>query len=302
MAMKSAKNTHYLQIDNKIEKICGSEGIEILPAKTAWEKYAWARKYFIDKPKTGYFIHVQKQPDHALSTCVSVSSRGVKQEMQNLMIIEENLKVSIKGVCNSIHKSFAGSHQAKGKIIVKQGAEVNYQQIHSWGKKNTVDTDYQFYLEKNSHLDHKYQVALPPKKLKASIRLTLLENAVANLETTASCAETEFDLKDVLMLKGKNASGMIKLRLAAGKNSLVSAYSQVRAEAEAKGHLDCQGLLLDKTAKVSLVPGLICSNKKAQITHEASIGKVSEEELNYLQMRGLTEKQALELIVNGFLQ
>ncbi|PIZ89560.1 MAG: hypothetical protein COX89_00870 [Candidatus Nealsonbacteria bacterium CG_4_10_14_0_2_um_filter_37_10] len=46
---------------------------------------------------------------------------------------------------------------------------------------------------------------------------------------------------------------------------------------------------------------LICQNKEAQITHEASIGKISEEELNYLRMRGLTEKEAIDLIVTGFL-
>ena len=87
----------------------------------------------------------------------------------------------------------------------------------------------------------------------------------------------------------------------AGRNSLISADSQIRAEAEAKGHLDCQGLLIDEKAKVSMIPALVCSHKKAQITHEASIGRVSETELNYLMMRGLSEKQALDLIINGFL-
>jgi Fe-S cluster assembly scaffold protein SufB len=61
-------------------------------------------------------------------------------------------------------------------------------------------------------------------------------------------------------------------------------------------------IVIDKNSKISLIPELICQNKKAQITHEASIGKISEEELNYLRMRGLTEDEAINLIVSGFLK
>jgi hypothetical protein len=66
--------------------------------------------------------------------------------------------------------------------------------------------------------------------------------------------------------------------------------------------LDCQGLLVDKEAKISLIPQLVCKNKEAQITHEASIGKINEEQLTYLRMRGLAETQAIDLIINGFLK
>jgi len=66
--------------------------------------------------------------------------------------------------------------------------------------------------------------------------------------------------------------------------------------------LDCQGLLVDKDSKISLTPELICQNKLAQITHEAAIGKISEEELSYLRMRGLSEEEAINLIVSGFFQ
>ena len=301
MVMKGAKNTHYLQIDNNIEKICQPKGVEILPAEMAWQKYDWTRKYFLTKPKKGYFIWAKEQTKNPLLSCVSISSPKIKQQMQNLLVVENNLKVDIQGTCNSSKKNLNGLHQATGKILIKQGAKVNYQHIHSWGEKDAVEVSYQFLLEKDSQLNYNYRVITPPKELKTNNRLVLLENASANLEMSASCAETKFDIKESLILKGKNASGMLKLRLAAGKNSRISADSQIKAEAEAKGHLDCQGLLTDEKAVVSMVPALVCSHPKAQITHEASIGRVSEEQLNYLMMRGLTEKQALDLIINGFL-
>jgi len=50
------------------------------------------------------------------------------------------------------------------------------------------------------------------------------------------------------------------------------------------------------------VPKLICKDPRGQVTHEASIGKISEEELNYLRTRGLKEEEAVDLIVSGFLK
>jgi Fe-S cluster assembly scaffold protein SufB len=60
--------------------------------------------------------------------------------------------------------------------------------------------------------------------------------------------------------------------------------------------------MLDQTADVVLVPELLCRNKDAQITHEASIGKVSDEQITYLRSRGLREDEAVDLIVRGFLE
>jgi Fe-S cluster assembly scaffold protein SufB len=59
--------------------------------------------------------------------------------------------------------------------------------------------------------------------------------------------------------------------------------------------------LVDKDSRIVLSPEIVCENRLAQITHEASIGRISEEELNYLMMRGLSENEAIDLIVGGFL-
>ncbi len=61
------------------------------------------------------------------------------------------------------------------------------------------------------------------------------------------------------------------------------------------------GLLLDGNSSIDAVPELLNKNKDATLTHEASIGRISEEELSYLRSRGLTEDEAIGLIVTGFL-
>ena len=306
--MKNAKNIYkpaYAQIDNKTPKICQISGVEILPSRIAWGKYNWTKKYFQKKPKQGYFIWVQKNINSYLSTCISIAAKNTKQNLQNLLVIEKNLKVNTQGTCNSQRKNLSGEHKVKGKIILKENSILKYEHFHSWGENDIVEPDYQFILEKNSKLDYFYKSLQTPKKLKINTQINVLEKASANLNIIINSVQSDININDILILKEKNSSGIIKLRLVAKENSKITACSQVRAKAESKGHLDCHGLLIGSEKNnsiIKLVPELVCQNKKAQITHEASIGKISEEELNYLRMRGLTEKQAIDLIVNGFLE
>jgi len=299
--MRNVKKPHYLQVDHKIKNISQLKGVEILSSLAAWEKYNWARKYFSLKPKEGYFIWVKKQVNFPLFTCILLWSKNITQNLQNLLIIEKNLKISLQGTCQAAKKNLLGTHKARGKIVLKEGSLLRYQHFHSWGEKNSVEPNYEFFLEKNSKLDYVFKTLSTPKKLKIKTIFNLLTGASCKAKIVANCTQTETEIKDILILKEKGASGIINLRLVGGKGSRVSAYSQIIGDSESKGHLDCQGLILDKTSEISLVPELLCKNKKSQITHEASIGKISEEQLNYLRMRGLSEKEATNLIVNGFL-
>jgi len=300
--MKNARNVHFWQIDNQIKNILKVNGVTLLTSPEAWKKFDWTRKYFSKKPKQGYFIWVKKQINFPLFSCVSIAHKNINQKLQNLLIVEKNLKISLKGSCNALKKDLNGKHKANGKIILKQGSCLKYSHIHSWGEKDIVEPEYEFILEKDSKLDYTYNTLFTPKKLRINNSFNLSAGASCDIKMIANCVKTEINIKDVLILKGKGASGVINLRLVGGKDSKVLAHSQVIADSESKGHLDCQGLLADKKSEISLIPELVCKNKLAQITHEASIGRISQEQLSYLRMKGLTEKQATNLIINGFLE
>jgi len=300
--MKNVKNVNYWQIDHRIKKIFEAKGVEVLTSKSAWEKHNWVRKYFFKKPKEGYFIWIKKQTDLPLLTCISIATKNTEQELQNLLILEKNLNINLQGTCNAQKRNLSCGHKAQGKIILKESSTLKYEHIHSWGQKDIVEPNYEFLLEKNSKLDYTFKAFFTPKKLKINTQLFLFEGASCNLKILANCIQTETEIEDTLRLVQKGAKGQIKLRLVGRKNSRISAHSQIVAEAESKGHLDCQGLLIDKNSTISLIPELICQSKDAQITHEASIGKISEEELNYLRQRGLSEEEAINLIVTGFLE
>jgi Fe-S cluster assembly scaffold protein SufB len=220
----------------------------------------------------------------------------------NLLVIEKDIKARANVVCNALKSNLCGSHRAEGKLILKEGASLDYTHNHQWGSKDFVSPNYQFILEKNSRLIYNYRNLFPPKTLELKTAVFCKEGSSSNLSFVINGVNSKINLEEKVLLEGKDSQGILRLRLVGKENSQISARSTVLAKASGKGHLDCQGLLVDEKSKISLVPELICQNRQAQITHEASIGRVSEEELIYLRMRGLSESEAVDLIVSGFLK
>jgi len=302
MGMKNAKNVHYWQVDHQVKNIFEVKGITILPSQKAWEKFGWTRKWFEKKPKEGYFIWIKKQVDFPLATCITIASPKVSQDLTNLLVIEKGIKAKANVVCNAAKNNLCGTHKAQGKLLLKEGANLEYNHFHQWGQKDFVSPDYEFILEKNSRLIYAYKNLFPPENLKLKTIIQSNENSSSNLSFIINGLNSKIRIEDIVNLLGQNSQGIVRLRLVGKKNSQIKAISKIFAKAPGRGHLDCQGLLIDKNSNISLIPELVCQNKEAQITHEASIGKISEEELNYLRMRGLTEKEAIDLIVTGFLR
>ena len=68
-----------------------------------------------------------------------------------------------------------------------------------------------------------------------------------------------------------------------------------------KGHLECHGLVLDDNSSIYAVPELEANAANLEMSHEAAVGQIDEEEIYYLTSRGLTEEEAASMIVRGFL-
>jgi len=306
MVMRNVKNAskkfNFWQIDHKVFQILKRKGIEILSSPEAWEKFGFVRKIFEKKPKEGYFVWVKKEVDFPLMTCITIASPKVSQDLRNLLVIEKGIKAKANVLCNVAKDNLCGIHNAKGKILLKSQAFLEYNHIHKWGQKDFVNPDYEFILEKGAKLIYNYQNLFPPENLNLRTILHLKENSSANINFIVNGINSKIKIQDALYLEGKNSQGILKIRAVGRKNSKILGENMIFANSPSKGHLDCQGLIVDKKSKISLIPALICQNKEAQITHEASIGKISEEQLTYLRMRGLSEKEAIDLICSGFLK
>jgi len=292
---------NYWQIDHKVKNIFKEKGVVVLPSSEAWEKFKWVRTYLKRKPKEGYFIWVKQSVGFPLITCVSICSSNIFQNLMNLILIEKNVKAEINGFCNATKKNLCGNHKGHSKIILKKDSELKMNHFHSWGKKDKVAFRLDFLLKKGAKLSHNYKCLEIPKKLKTENNTFLEENSSANFVTTVLAKNGEVDIYDSTFLNGRKSNGISRIRMVGDKKSKILAHSKMIANAAGTGHLDCMGLLLAKNSNIKAIPELINKNKNASLTHEASIGKISEEVLSYLRSRGLTEDEAIDLIVAGFL-
>jgi len=299
--MKNASNALFWQIDHQVKKSESQEGLVILPSRQAYEKLDWTRKYFGQRPKEGYFVWLKKQINFPLTTCITIASPKTAQDLTNLLVIEKNIKAEANVVCSAAKENLCATHRAQGRLILKKGASLVYNHLHQWGKEDFVNPDYEFILEENSRLNYNYRNIASPKDLRLKTTVIGQKNSSCNINLVARGLGSKIAIEDTVFLKGVGARGIVKLRLVGGKDSQIKAVSKIVAEKESLGHLDCQGLLISEKAEISLTPQLIVQDKKAQITHEASVGRIAEESLNYLRSRGLTEDEAIDLIVAGFL-
>ncbi|MBP8591534.1 SufD family Fe-S cluster assembly protein [Candidatus Shapirobacteria bacterium] len=299
--MKNVKNVNFLQVDNKNPQLVNKPGAIVLPSNEAFEKLGWTRKYFREKPKEGYFIWVEKQISYPLSTCITICSPNVSQKLMNLIVVDKEVETEMYSICNAIEKNLSGVHISYSKIVLKENSKLKIRHFHSWGKKDKVDASLDFVLEKGAELSYSYKCLKTPLKLKTKSNIYLEENSVANLMTTILAKNSEVDMQDATFLKGEKSNGISRIRLVGDKNSKIIARSKIVAEAGGTGHLDCMGLLTADNSSINAIPELINKNKEAFLTHEASVGRIAEESLNYLRSRGLTEDEAIDLIVTGFL-
>jgi len=300
--MQSAANAHFWQVDHYVKQIAKVNQAVVLPSPEAWEKYSWSRKYFESQPTEGYFVWIREDPRCPLFTCINLIGKNVKQKLSNLVVIEQGLKIDLSGFCGSLNLATHGAHEASGRIVLKKGVNLKYKHVHAWKGKDTVSPNYEFILEEGVKFDYTYQLKIAPKLMNMQTTFICGKNASVQFQVLADCENTDLTIRDNLMLAGADAKGISKLRFVVREHSTVKAISRLTATSPAVGHIDCQSLMIDKTSRVKLIPEIDCQNKEAALTHEASVGKISEEQINYLRMRGLNLDQALNLIITGFLK
>ena len=302
--MKNAENVKsasYVQINHEIRSIFAKEGVILLSSPEAYATLEWTRNYFNQKPIEGYFIWVKKKSGasnkhmlhdfftKSLSKSNKPSScrkRYFHRNLQRLQRCKTNLK------CRT-QRLFKGNSQRK--FYAQNEA---FPQL---GKNDHVLSSIEFILEKGAKLSSFYKCINPPKKFKIESKTTLDNESSADFETAVLAKNGEIEMYESLFLNGEKSSGMIKLRMISDENSKISSHSKIVARGGGKGHIDCMGLLLSESSFINSTPELVNANKNAVLTHEAAIGKISEEELNYLRSRGLSKDEAVNLIVTGFL-
>lgn len=238
---------------------------------------------------------------------VVLSQSGLKETVYNDFYVGEDCDVTIVAGCG-IHNcgSADSAHDGIHRFFVGKNAKVRYVEKHygdGEGRgKRVMNPTTELHLKEGAFVRIE---ATQISGIDDTIRTTTAELAPnAGLEVQEKVLTTGVQRAESLFtadLNGEGSSCNIVSRTVARDESVQHFSSTLNGNAPCSGHTECDSIIMDQ-AKVSASPNLTASNVDASLIHEAAIGKIAGEQLLKLMTLGLTESEAEERIVNGFLK
>ena len=237
---------------------------------------------------------------------VILSQSGMKEMVYNDFYVGEDCDVTIVAGCG-IHNCGGGdsAHDGLHRFFVGKNAKVRYVEKH-YGEgdgrgKRVMNPTTEVHLEEGaSMILEATQISGIDDTLRKTIA-TLAENATLEVqEKVLTTGEQNAVSEFVADLNGAGSSCNIVSRTVARDKSTQHFSSTLNGNAACSGHTECDSIIMDH-AKVSASPQLTAADVDASLIHEAAIGKIAGEQLIKLMTLGLTEKEAEEKIINGFI-
>lgn len=238
---------------------------------------------------------------------VIISDTGVNDLVYNDFIIGDDADVTIMAGCG-IHNcgSEESRHDGIHTFFVGKNAKVKYIERHygegdGTGGKNMNPTTVVNVAE-GGYMEMETSQIKGIDNTSRVTRATLDTDATLIIHEKLMThgtqrAETDFSVD----MNGENSSANVVSRSVATDDSVQIFRSNINGNNKCSGHTECDAIIMDN-ARVSAIPEISANHIDASLIHEAAIGKIAGEQLVKLMTLGLTEQQAEEEIVNGFLK
>jgi Fe-S cluster assembly scaffold protein SufB len=311
----SKRSASFLQVDQEARAYRWLEGIEVMSIKEAIEKYDWVKDYMwkiVSRDKdeytkiaaedfNGYFIRALPdcKIDIPVEACLYLK-RVKAQKVYNLVVAEEGSELNIISGCTS-HPSSVGMHIGVSEFFVKKGAKLTFTMIHNWQPDIEVRPRSGAVVEEDGILVSNYVLLSPVKYIESYPVAYLRKNAKAVFTSLVIAHDNSvIELGNKAILGEKSSADIISRAICKGGRVVSKGY--IRGEGRGcKGHLECRGLMLSEKGSILAVPELEAMNPEVDLSHEAAVGRIAEEEIFYLMARGLTRDEATSAIIRGFL-
>ena len=259
-----------------------------------------------DKPGIDIYIKAGTK-NESLHIPVILSQTGLKELVYNDFHIGADCDVTIVAGCG-IHNAGdeASEHSGIHAFYLDEGAKVKYIEKH-YGEgegtgENIMNPTTVAVLGKDAYMEME---TAQIKGVDSTVRKTtakLAEGATIVVKEKimthgVQYAETEFEVD----LDGEGSGAHVVSRSVASGESKQKFISRINGNNACSGHTECDAIIMD-SASVIAIPEIKANHVEASLIHEAAIGKIAGEQLIKLMTLGLTEKQAEEEIINGFLK
>ena len=312
----------FIQMDNApVHSSVKQEGVEVMAISQALARYDWLSDYWwqavaVDTDKytanvelnqyNGYFIRALPgyKTIYPVQACLYLAKARLAQNVHNIIIAEENSELHIITGCTTASEDEAGLHLGVSEFYIKRGAKVTFTMIHNWNPEVAVRPRSAAIVEENALFLSNYVLTKPVRSLQMYPTARCVgENAVVRFNSVLVAAPgSSLDVGSRVILNAKGAKTEIVARAITTGGSIVArGYVEGNAP-DVKGHLECRGLILTGGGIIHAIPELKGTLAGVDLSHEAAVGKIAEEEVEYLMARGLTQNEATATIVRGFLR
>ena len=295
------------------------EGLEVMDIKAALEEFDGLPDYYwqlVDKDKDeftkatydnlhgGYFIRAKAgaKITEPVQSCLFIDKAGISQNVHNIVVVEEGAELHIISGCATAHGAKESAHLGISEFYVHKGGKLTFTMIHNWSVDTAVRPRSAGVLEEDAVFLSNYVLLKPVKDLQMYPKITLKgANSVARFNSVIVAPEGSYiDCGNRIEMQAPNTRAEIIARTLTTGGTIIN-RGYIGADAvPARGHLECKGLILGG-GRIHAIPELDSDQDGVELSHEAAVGKIAQEEIEYLMARGLDEDEATSTIVRGFL-
>lgn len=237
---------------------------------------------------------------------VVISESGIKEKVYNDFFIGDNCDVTIVAGCGidncGAHDS---QHDGIHRFYVGKNSRIKYVEKH-YGSgngegKRILNPVTEVYMEENGVMEMEMEQIkgvdstdrMTIAELKAGAKLLIKERLMTHSSQTAVSGYK-------VSLNGEGSTADVVSRSVARDTSEQTFNACIAGNAPCSGHTECDSIIMD-SGKILAIPSLEANNVDAMLVHEAAIGKIAGDQLIKLMTLGLTEAEAEQQIINGFL-
>lgn len=296
-------------------------GVEVLPITEAMHRYDWVADHMwrlvsVDADKytaraeleldNGFFIRVYAgvHMELPIETCLYMRTHGLAQHIHNLVIVEPGAKLHIITGCTVHPVVTSGLHIGISEFVVRAGGELTSTMIHNWAKDIHVRPRTAVLVEENGRFISNYILLRPVGSVQTYPVVTLKgSGAIARINSIlVAHPGSELDIGGRVILEAPHTRAEIISRSITVGGTCTSRGHLIGLAPDVKAHLECRGLILSPTGMICAIPELEGRVAGVEMSHEAAVGRIAAEEIEYLMARGLDEDEAVSAIVRGFLR
>jgi len=262
----------------------------------------------------GSFVYIPKgvRCPMELSTYFRINAANTGQFERTLIVAEESSHVSYLEGCTAPMRDENQLHAAVVELVALKDAEIKYSTVQNWypGDENGKGGIYNFVTKRGDCRGANSKISWTQVETGSAITwkypscILRGENSVGEFYSVAVANNMQqADTGTKMIHIGRNSrSTIVSKGISAGRaqnayRGLVRVMPQAQ---DARNHTQCDSLLIGKDCGAHTFPYMEVRNPSARIEHEATTSKISEDQLFYCRQRGISEEDAVNMIVNGF--